>query len=291
MDFYSQNANERFSRMRMREIFWRIFHVLSPHSQQLLSLEDMRKVVRSSGEHYQGIQSVLLTRIVGSEGRHQDFDRNFLPRREHMRERWASIDQAHSHDIILPPVRLYELAGLYFVRDGNHRVSVARSLGMISIDAEVTKIDSEITLAPPLNRANLKKAVIQYEKKAFEDRTNFPKLITDYSIQYHEPGRYDETLEHIEGHKYFINLDYDSEIDFSEATISWFQNVFSPVIEALRSERTRSNFTKKITDDHYLWLTRHWHELKQQYNCAYPIKDAAIDYLRLLKRKRKNRNR
>jgi hypothetical protein len=37
-------------------------------------------------------------------------------------------------DITLPSILLYEIGGVYFVRDGNHRVSVAKIKGVEFID-------------------------------------------------------------------------------------------------------------------------------------------------------------
>ena len=88
------------------------------------------------------MEAVNVDRIVGSEGRYRDFNRHFLPRREFLQSRWVSIDMAHYNDVSLPPVRVYEIGGVYFVRDGNHRVSVARMRGQTMIDAEVTRLDT-----------------------------------------------------------------------------------------------------------------------------------------------------
>jgi hypothetical protein len=77
--------------------------------------------------------------IVGTVGRAHDFDRDFLPLQEHLRTRWENIMRAMLYDASLPPVQLYQVGDYYFVKDGNHRVSVAKYLGMVSIDAEVVE--------------------------------------------------------------------------------------------------------------------------------------------------------
>jgi hypothetical protein len=38
----------------------------------------------------------------------------------------------------LPAVELLQVGNAYFVRDGNHRISVARTLGIRCLDAQVT---------------------------------------------------------------------------------------------------------------------------------------------------------
>ena len=82
----------------------------------------------------------------GVLGRYRDFDRAFLPIQTRTKARWISVDRAHYEEIILPPVELYQIGEVYFVRDGNHRVSVARERGQTYIDAFVTEIDTPVLL-------------------------------------------------------------------------------------------------------------------------------------------------
>jgi len=85
-----------------------------------------------------GVRTVPLARICGSEGRAQDFDRDFRPLRSHLRERWTNIAWAYLNEVPLPAVQLVQIDDCYYVRDGHHRISVARCFGRIDIDAEVT---------------------------------------------------------------------------------------------------------------------------------------------------------
>ncbi len=93
-------------------------------------------------QHYAGLQSVRLDRIIGSENRAQDFDGEFNPRQESTRARWVAIAMAHMQGQGLPAIVLLQVGDVYFVRDGHHRVSVARALGQAYIDAEVTVLDA-----------------------------------------------------------------------------------------------------------------------------------------------------
>ena len=80
-----------------------------------------------------------VSKIVGSVNRHQEFDRGFMPAKARMAERWKRVDRAFYRGVELQPVRLYKLGDVYFVEDGNHRVSVARYQGVEWIDAYVTE--------------------------------------------------------------------------------------------------------------------------------------------------------
>lgn len=93
-----------------------------------------------------------------------------LSKKEMLRARWRSIDEAQKENIILPPISVYKLGDNYFVRDGNHRVSVAKAQGVEFIDAEVVELDSEIKLEPGMTMKDLNQRVCQYERQRFVDQ-------------------------------------------------------------------------------------------------------------------------
>jgi hypothetical protein len=87
---------------------------------------------------YAGFQVIPLTRITGTENRSDEFDGDFYPLKEHLESRWVNVAIAKLRDIKLPPVELIQVGDDFFVRDGHHRISVARAFGQDAIDAEVT---------------------------------------------------------------------------------------------------------------------------------------------------------
>ena len=105
----------------------------------LLSPDEIRRTVPASGAMYRGRRTVEVSKIVGSVGKHEYFDPNFMPLAGASLERWRRIDRAFRLGQQLPPVSLIEMGGNYFVIDGNYRVSVARFHGAEWIDAEVTE--------------------------------------------------------------------------------------------------------------------------------------------------------
>jgi hypothetical protein len=124
------------------QVFWRDLHSrLTRKSNDLLSFDELHSYLPLAGQRYRGLQVVPLHQITGSEGRFRDFDRAFCPRQSRTKDRWLNIDKAYYEDITLPPVVLYKLGQVYFVRDGNHRVSVARAHRQEFIDAFVTEIE------------------------------------------------------------------------------------------------------------------------------------------------------
>jgi hypothetical protein len=113
----------------------------------LLSPEALRRSVPASGAMYRGRRTVEVSRIVGSVGKHEQFDQNFMPLSGASPQKWKRIDRAFRLGQELPPVSLLQLGGDYFVNDGNYRVSVARFHGVEWIDAEVTESKSLSTRA------------------------------------------------------------------------------------------------------------------------------------------------
>ena len=223
------------------------------------------------------MQTVSISKIVGSEGRYRDFNKYFLPRSEFLRARWERVDMARIRDIPLPAIQLYEIGGAYFVRDGNHRVSVARSFGGEDIDAEVTSLSSEIAITPSMTVDELRQAVIEYEKKIFYEKTDFGKYTQDLNLDFTQPGCYDVIYNHILVHKYYLNQNQKGELPFGEALVSWYNNVYNPVITIIREQWLLVNFQGRTEADLYVWIIKHWDFLKKKYG-KYSLSKAAGDF-------------
>jgi hypothetical protein len=144
-----------FNRARRRAFLTQLLAIVNRGSTDLLSFEEVRARLHVRGQHYLGHQTVPIEHIVGSEGRYADFDRQFAPRHDATKYRWLSIDRAHHEDVALPAIELYKLGDIYFVKDGHHRVSVARLQGQVDIDAVVTELVVDVPLAPNLSMRDL----------------------------------------------------------------------------------------------------------------------------------------
>jgi len=99
-----------------------------------------------SARHALGAQTVPIGQIRGTEGRRDAFDDAFHPLQTRSHDRWYAIARAWLQGVSLPPVDLIRLGDIYIVRDGHHRISVLRALGIKEVEAVVTAWD--ITLAP-----------------------------------------------------------------------------------------------------------------------------------------------
>jgi hypothetical protein len=273
-----QQASQDFNRARNRAVLSRIQHFLNADKDKLLSLNDVREILKPKNEVYLGMKAVPISKIVGSEGRYRDFNKYFLPRREFLRSRWESVDLAKIRDIPLPAIQLYEIGGVYFVRDGNHRVSVARLQGGEDIDAEVTSLSTEIEIKPSMTVEELKSAVIEYEKKIFYEKTSFEKLTGDPKLNFTNPGCYDVIYNHILVHKYYLNQNLEEELPFDDALVSWYKNVYCPIIKIINEDMLCLNFPGRSPSDLYVWIVKHWDHLKKTNGVHYSVADASHDF-------------
>lgn len=277
-DTFDDMAAIDFSRARMTEALSHIGSFLTPGKRQLLALDEVRSILKIRGEEYRGVLPVPLDMIIGSEGRYRDFARGFLPRYGYLRDRWVRVDSAHYHDVILPPVRLYELGGAYFVRDGNHRVSVAKLQGAIEIDAEVVSLSSTIRIDKGMSMDDIRRALIEYEKKEFYAQTLFGQVTDDAGLDFTSPGAYDQIVEHILVHKYYMNQNTTEEIDFVMALDSWYRTVYAPIADTIRTERLVARFHDRTVGDLYLYIVKHWDALKKRYGIHYSAAEAVKDF-------------
>jgi len=279
MSSYTKSQSEDdFLKARNKALFNGIQHFLNPEEAQLLSFSDVKKWLKPENEIYCGMKTVPICYIAGSEGRYNDFDNHFFPKDSHLKNRWKRIDEAHLTDVILPPITLYEIGGLYFVRDGNHRVSVARTQGVKDIDAEVISLKTEIKLHPGMSRKQILHRVIDYEKRNFYHKTSYGDITDDWNLDFSTTGQYDVIWNHIQIHKYYINQNLKYEIEMQEAVLSWYNNVYRPVISVLEKQKIMKKFRHRTVSDMYVWLIRYWDELKHQMGNDYSLDTAASQF-------------
>jgi len=131
-------ALKLYRHARCRCLWAKAWAAITGRSRALMDMSGIRAVCALRASHHAGLQTVAINRILGSEGRCQDFDAGFQPLRSHNKERWLRVAAARLMRMPLPPVALVEVGDRYFVLDGHHRISVARAMGQTEIDAEVT---------------------------------------------------------------------------------------------------------------------------------------------------------
>ncbi|MDQ3928931.1 MAG: hypothetical protein M3328_07265 [Chloroflexota bacterium] len=130
---------EDFQSARRGAFLNRLLGALVGRRNTLVALAEAKEGEVCYGQRYLGTMQVPLSAISGSVDRSQDFDGDFRPLGNHTRQRWVRVNQAYASNVSLPPVSLNKFGDFYFVKDGHHRISVARHRGAQYIDAEVTE--------------------------------------------------------------------------------------------------------------------------------------------------------
>jgi hypothetical protein len=133
-----RQAIQLFCRVYFQGQRRRLWNNLVRGENYLRELSEALQDMPVKSRHVAGLQNVTIAKIHGSEGRSQDFDAAFRPTHNRTQERWVSIATAQKLDVALPPVELIQVGDVYYVRDGHHRISVAKALGQMVIEAEVT---------------------------------------------------------------------------------------------------------------------------------------------------------
>jgi hypothetical protein len=126
-----------FSRAKTRGAWRTLWHKLQGKENKLQDLTQVAGNAKRRPAAHSGVVNVSLDRIIGSEGRTDDFDGTFYPLKSHNRDRWIGIAAARRNGTTLPPVDLIQVGDSYYVRDGNHRVSVAKAAGQVDIEAQI----------------------------------------------------------------------------------------------------------------------------------------------------------
>jgi len=254
-----------FAKARRAAWLSRIRHFLNPEKDRLLSFDDVQEILRPKNQTYAGVRDVPVRLIVGSEGRYKDFTKHFLPKADSLRGRWQKIDAAFLGNIDLPVILLYEIGGVYFVRDGNHRVSVAKAQGVEMISAEVTRLDSEIPIDPNMSLPELRTAVIKYEKRVFYTETFFGEITGFWDLDFTRTGRYDVIYSHILAHQSRVRRETAAEVPFEDALLSWYQNVYCPVVTIITAEDLCADFKDRTVSDLFVWIIQRWDDLEDHY--------------------------
>ena len=219
------------------------------------------KHLRPTGEHYLGMQTIAVDKIIGSVDRYRDFDEAFFPRSDHLRDRWSNIRRLKIEGKELPAIQVYKVGETYFVKDGNHRVSVAHLDGQKFMDAEV--IELEVTV-PPEKGDEIKDFIIKGEYATFLDQTGLERLRPDHlEIRFTTPGRYDVLLDHIQKRQYYMGLNLKRDISFDEAVMSWYDRLYTRMVEEIRTADALHSFPERTEADLYLWMMDHRYNLTQ----------------------------
>jgi hypothetical protein len=275
---HAGQSEARFRRARLRAWVSGVRGRLGRRLTELVSLPEVRTRIQVSGQRDLGMISVPLHEIIGSEGRRGDFDRHFAPRRGNTIGRWQRIERARRAEQGLPPVELIKLGAIYFVRDGHHRLSVARQAGQLEIDAHVIEMTTNVPLGVNLDQRDLarKGAQSTFVERSGISRGDLSAYVPDEASA---PATYDTLLHHIDTHGYYMGQVQGTSVSREAAGVHWYQTLYRPMIAAIRERNLRRAFRGQTESDLYLRIMDHRHYLTAETGRD-PGPDAALlDYV------------
>ena len=269
-------ARHDAERARNKAFWHQVLHNVRGLPNELMQFDSIRHLYPQS-ESYGGVRAIPIQQIVGSVDRYRDFDHYFLPRFNLPLNRWINIRRARLEGIELPAIQVYKVGDIYFVKDGHHRVSVAREEGQKFIDAEIIELNVPVK---PKTGDSLKDIIIKGEYGKFLETTRIKRLRPTAEIIFTVTGRYDVLLEHIHTHQYFLGLEQKHEISWEEAVSSWYDHLYWPVVEEIREHAILNRFPGRTEADLYLWIMDHRYYLKEELGKDVGSEKATQDYAR-----------
>lgn len=270
----SSSAKEDFHRARRQAALQHVYNRLMGKPKTLMAYDEVRRALKAKSQIDRGLQEIPLEAIAGSVGRYADFTRSFLPLSDSMEERWARVFEIATDGTGWPPIQVYKIGDVYFVLDGNHRVSVARQLEMKTIQAYVTEIMTKITLTPDTSPDEL---ICKARYAEFLNRTDLDKLRPQADLTVTAPGAYRILDEHIRDHHYFLGLNQRQDVPYLEAVASWYDHIYLPVIQVIREKGLLHDFPDRTETDLYIWLSQYQAELEEALGWNISTQAAADD--------------
>jgi len=249
------DSEQAWTKARRGVVVQRVLCAIQGCSVELIPFEEARKLLHLNQKICRGLQEIELDKIRGSVGRYQDFTSAFLPRRKNLRDRWQRVWSA---DVSkgLPPIELYKVGEAYFVSDGNHRVSIAKTEGRETIEAYVCEYISPIELS---SEADLDEVLSKAEYAEFLGRT---QLRPEQEIVFTVPGGYMEIECQIRSVQQSLENQRDERIPFEEAAAQWYREIYSPTIQEIRESGAMERFPGRTEADLFIWMWRKEPELQ-----------------------------
>lgn len=259
------DAQHDFLRSRRRAILARLAERLRREPDDVgvvLPYEEVIAALGYESERSAGLAVVPLDAIVGTVDRGRDFDRRFRPTSGRMRSRWEQIATAVRRGDALPPVDLVRIGEIYFVRDGHHRVSVARALGLGEIDAYVTDVHTKVGAERTITLDDLP---LMSHERLFWERVPLPEDARA-QIQLSDPWDYALLAEGVEAWGFRTIQSRGEPLDRRETARLWLETEYRPVVEMLREadligNRTETEAYLAVAAERYRLLRTHrWDE-------------------------------
>jgi len=243
------DAEHDWKRARRKVLYEKVICHLKDCSIDLLSFEKVRSALHLDQKFYRGLQEVPLDLIRGSVGRFDDFTASFLPLKKHMEKRWEGVGVAMAQGKT-PPIDLYLVGQVYFVLDGNHRVSVARQQGHTSIEAYVWEFPTVLDFTADVD---IDKLLLEAEQADFLESVSPDNAPEAASIRFTCPGCYKDIAQQVEQYRYGAHETAGEPVSYGQAFANWYEEAYVPAVDAIRQNELLSQFPDRTEADLFIW--------------------------------------
>ena len=263
--FPTSDAQTDFKRARRRALASKLAGRLRGEAGDvnlILPFDEVVEALGRRGERQLGLQMIPLDSIVGTVDRTREFDRSFRPTSRRVRLRWQRIAEAIRRGEGMPPIDVYRIGDLHFVRDGHHRVSVARQLKLDVIEAYVTEIQTEVGTDSAVRLHDL---ALKGHERLFFERVPLPARLRP-RIQLPRGSWYAGLAEGVEAWGFRVMQARGEFMSREENALAWFEEEFDPIVSMLREAEIGEGLTDaelytRVVSLRYLLLRTHrWDE-------------------------------
>lgn len=271
-----------FQSARQRAAVQEILARLTGKSTQLLSYDEVAEKLKLQVRTERGLQQIPLDAIVGSVGRYTDFTRTFLPRRADDQQRWVGVKAAMESGEGLPPIEVYKVGEVYFVIDGNHRVSIARQEGFDSIQARVIELKTDIKLTPDIQPDDL---IIKAEYVEFLNTTRIHEMRPNVDLSVTTCCQYDKLMDQIRVSLYLLQEEQKRDspsmgtVSLQDSAAYWYDTMYIPLAEAIRDRGLLHWFPDRTITDLYVWISENRAALEKELGWEIQSDVAATDLI------------
>jgi hypothetical protein len=264
--FTRADAQSDFARARRRRTLARVGAAVRRQASDVNLILPFDEVVEALGRREErdgGLRVIPLDRIVGTVDRARDFDRDFRPTSERPRERWERLAAAMRRGEPIPPISVYAVGDVFFVRDGHHRVSVARALGRGDIEARVTEVVTDVAPGGDLHVGDLP---LKSHERVFFERVPLPPEARE-AMTLSNPIRYGVLAEAVEAWGFREMQCRGEYLDRRDVAAAWYAQDFLPIVSSLgraglvADGETDAEAYLRLVTERYLLLRNHdWND-------------------------------
>jgi hypothetical protein len=263
--FPRADVENDFLRVRRRQVLARLAHRLRREPDDvhlILPFDDVVAALGRTGESSLGLQTIRLDSIVGTVDSRRDFDSRFRPTSSRVRERWERLALAQRRGESIPPIDVYRIGDLHFVKDGHHRVSIAIASGLNTIDAYVTEVHTKISATGIRRRGDL---LMRSYERIFHDRVPLPASAYP-RLAVSDPWSYAKLGEAVEAWGFRYLQDDRAFHDRAEVARRWYAEEYTPVVRMLKEADLLGSGTEaeaylRVAQERYrLMRTHEWND-------------------------------